>query len=179
MLRTPDGNLGSAASTRTAPFRRARPIPIDTTLDFAWGNGSPATGLSPDDFSVRWTGKLVPKTSGNYVLAITGDDGYRLSLDGKVLVEDWTDHGSRARGAVTALEAGRSYDLVLEFYEHAGGADLHFSSAFVQNGAADAVKAAREADAVIFFAAVDPLAADEEAFRRWRSPTINRSFSMR
>jgi beta-glucosidase len=61
-----------------------------------------------------------------------------------------------------SLEAGRSYDLVLEFYEHGGGADLHLSYAFAENGTADAVKAAREADAVVFFAGVDALSADEE-----------------
>lgn len=135
---------------------------IDAKLDFAWGNGSPAAGVPQDDFSVRWTGKLVPKTSGQYILQVTGDDGYRLSLDGKVVVEDWSDHGPRARATVMALEAGRSYELVLEFYEHGGGADLRFAYAVSDNGTADAVRAAREADAVVFFAAVDQLSADEE-----------------
>ena len=164
LLRTPDGKPGLRGdyfSNRTLSGAPALSR-VDTKLDFAWGNGSPAPGLPSDDFSVRWTGKLIPNASGNYVLQIKGDDGYRLSLDGKVIVEDWTDHGSRARGIVMALEAGRSYDLLLEFYEHGGGADLRFSYAFVQSGAPDAIKAAREADAVVFFAAVDPLAADEE-----------------
>jgi beta-glucosidase len=164
LLKTPDGKPGLRAdyfSNRTLAGAPAL-TRVDAKLDFAWGNGSPAPSLGSDDFSVRWTGKLVPNASGNYVLQVKGDDGYRLSLDGKVVVEDWGDHGSRARGTVMALEAGRSYDLVLEFYEHGGGADLRFSYAFAENGAADAVKAARQADAVLFFAAVDPLAADEE-----------------
>ncbi len=164
LLRTPDGQPGLRGdyfSNRT--FAGAPALTrIDTKLDFPWGQGSPAPSLPSDDFSVRWTGKLVPSASGNFVLQVTGDDGYRLSLDGKVVVEDWSDHGSRARGTVMALEAGRSYELVLEFYEHGGGADLHFSYAFVQNSTPDALKAAREADAVVFFAAVDQLAADEE-----------------
>jgi beta-glucosidase len=134
----------------------------DASLDFNWGNGAPAAGLPSDDFSARWTGKLVPKTSGQYLLSVTGDDGFRLSLDGKKLLEDWSDHAPRTRGLVTTLEAGHAYDLVLEYYEHAGGAELHFAFAFVGNGAADAVKVAREADAVLFFAGVDALAADEE-----------------
>ena len=95
-------------------------------------------------------------------MSITGDDGYRLSLDGKRIVEDWTEHAPRARGTVTTLEAGRSYDIVLEYYERGGGAELHFSYAFVENGTSDAVKAARGADAVVFFAGVDALSADEE-----------------
>ena len=164
LLRTPDGKPGLRGeyfSNRTLSGVPALSR-VDSVLDFAWRDGAPASGLPSDDFSVRWTGKLIPKVSGNYVVQVTGDDGYRLSLDGKVIVEDWSDHASRARASVTTLEAGRSYDLVLEFYEHGGGADLRLSYALAENGTADAVKAAREADAVVFFAGVDALSADEE-----------------
>jgi beta-glucosidase len=164
MLRAPDGQPGLRGEyfeNRTLSGAPALSR-IDTQLDFSWANGSPATGVPSDDFSVRWTGKLVPKASGHHLLSITGDDGYRLLLDGKPVVEDWTEHAPRTRGAITTLEAGRSYDVVLEYFERAGGAELHFSHAFVENGTADAVKAAREADAVIFVAGVDSLAADEE-----------------
>src|SRR5690606_15208541 len=128
-------------SGRSTVTRRER------MLDFDWGNGSPGPGLPSDGFSVRWTSKLVPKESGHYLLSITGDDGYRLSLDGKRIIEDWTDHAPRKRGTVTTLEAGRAYDIVLEYYERSGGAVLQFSYAFVGNASDEAIKAAREADA--------------------------------
>jgi beta-glucosidase len=164
MLRAPDGRPGLRAEY--FPNRELSGAPalsrIDGKLDFAWGNGSAGPELPSDDFSVRWTGKLVPRASGHYLLSITGDDGFRLSLDGKRILEDWTVHAPRARGAVMTLEAGRSYDLVLEYYEQGGGAELRFSYAFVENGTKEAVEAARAADAVLFFAAVDALAADEE-----------------
>jgi beta-glucosidase len=164
MLRTPDGKPGLRAEyfanrTLSGPAALTR---VDANLDFAWANDAPAPSLPSDDFSVRWTGKLIAKTSGQYLLSITGDDGYRLSLDGKRLLEDWTDHAPKARGLVTTLEAGHAYDLALDYYEHGGGAELHFSYAFVGNGVPDALKAAREADAVVFFAGADALAADEE-----------------
>ncbi len=164
MLQTPDGKPGLRGEyfanrdlSGTAALTR-----IDAQLDFAWGNGSPGATLPSDDFSVRWTGKLTPKRSGNYVLSLTGDDGYRLSLDGKSILEDWTDHAPRTRGVVTPLEAGRAYDVSIEFYEHGGGAELRFNHAFFEGGAADAIQAAREADAVVFVAGVDESAADEE-----------------
>src|SRR5262249_24127187 len=135
---------------------------VDAQLDFAWGDGSPAGSLPADDFSARWTGKLTPKTTGQYLLSIIGDDGFRLSLDGKPILQDWTHHAPRPRGAVTTLEGGHAYDLPLEFYEHGGGAALHFQYAFVGNASAEAVQAARAADAVVFCAGVDALAADEE-----------------
>jgi len=164
MLRTADGQPGLRADYFSNRNLSGAPAlsRIDTKLDFAWGNGAAATGLPPDDFSVRWTGKLMPNKRGHYLLSISGDDGFRLSLDGKLILEDWSVHAPRSRGAVTTLEAGRSYDLVLEYFEQGGGAELRFSYAFVENGTGEAIRAAREADAVVFVAGVDALAADEE-----------------
>jgi beta-glucosidase len=164
VLKAPDGKPGlrgeyfHGVDLSGAPAMTRR----DSTLDFDWGDGSPGTSLPSDNFSVRWIGKLVPEKAGHYLLSITGDDGYRLSLDGKRIIDDWTDHAPRKRGAVMTLEAGRAYDLVLEYYERGGGALLQLSFAFVGNAADEAVKAARQADAVVFFAGVDELAADEE-----------------
>lgn len=164
MLQTPDGKSGLYAEYFANRELSGKPAltRIDPQLDFTWHDGSPAAVLPSDDFSVRWTGKLTPKKSGDYVLSLTGDDGFRLSLDGKRILEDWSDHAPRARGVVVPLEAGRSYAVVVEFYERGGGAELRFNHAFVQAGAADAIKAAREADAVVFVAGVDEAAADEE-----------------
>src|SRR5262249_24007912 len=92
LLRTPDGEpglRGESFSNRTLAGTPSL-TRTDPNVDFKWENGSPAPGLPSDDFSVRWTGKLVPKSSGHYLLSVTGDDGYRLSLDGKRIVEDWT-----------------------------------------------------------------------------------------
>jgi beta-glucosidase len=164
MLRTPDGRPGLRGeyfSNRTLAGAGTM-TRVDSKLDFTWGNGAPAPGLPTDEFSIRWTGKLTVPTGGQYLLSISGDDGYRLSLDGKRVLEDWTDHAAKARGTVTTLEAGHAYDLVLEYYEHGGGAALQLSYAFVGNGVPEAVKAAREADTVVFVAGVDTLAADEE-----------------
>lgn len=163
-LKTPDGKPGLRGEYFPNATLSGAPALVrkDAKLDFDWRDGSPGKELPSDDFSVRWTGKLVPKETGNYLLSITGDDGYRLSLDGKKLIEDWTEHAPRKRGTVLSLEAGRAYDVVLEFYERGGGAMLKFSYAFVGNAADEALQAAREADAVVFFAGVDELAADEE-----------------
>jgi beta-glucosidase len=164
LLRTVEGQPGLRAEYFANRDLSGAPAfsRVDAQLDFTWGTGAGAPALPSDGFSARWTGQLVPKASGHYVLSVKGDDGYRLSLDGKRLIEDWTVHAPRARGAVTTLEAGRSYDVVLEYFEEGGGAELHFSYAFVENGSAEAVKAAREADVAIFVAGVDALAADEE-----------------
>ena len=64
---------------------------MDRTVDFRWGT----SGVSPQlsrNYSARWTGVLVPATTGDYVLGFSGQDGYRVWLDGEVIAEDWTPH---------------------------------------------------------------------------------------
>ncbi|HYK39674.1 MAG TPA: glycoside hydrolase family 3 N-terminal domain-containing protein, partial [Candidatus Eremiobacteraceae bacterium] len=66
----------------------------DATVDFEWGDSGLA-GLAtqfPNHYSVRWTGALLPPESGDYLIGFTGQDGWRLWLDGNLMVEDWNIH---------------------------------------------------------------------------------------
>ena len=44
------------------------------------------------NYSARWTGVLSPSETADYIVGFTGQDGYRLWIDGELLVEDWTTH---------------------------------------------------------------------------------------
>ncbi len=124
---------------------------IDKDVDFDWGDKSPDTLLSKNDYSVRWTGKLVPAEGGKYTLMTMSDDGVRLYLDDKELINDWNDHATLADRATVTLQAARQYDLRIEYYQHAGGAIMRFGWASAKtNLEAEALALARKADAVIF-----------------------------
>ena len=92
----------------------------DTAVDFDWSTGSPATGLSADNFSVRWTRSL-PLDEGQYRFHVAMDDGLRLYVDGILLINEWRDGSHRAMSATTWLAAGQ-HDLRVEYYEHVGAA---------------------------------------------------------
>jgi beta-glucosidase len=98
---------------------------VDRQVNFRWSNGGPE-GMNVDYFSVVWTGKLVPKESGHYALAIGSDDGSRLYVNGERVIDNWGQHGMTVKSRVMALEAGRPVDIRMEFYERAGGADAVF-----------------------------------------------------
>ena len=68
--------------------------------------------------SVRWTGKLRPTVTGQYTLSFTSDDGCRLSIDGKMLIDAWTGHAVRTDTATIYLEAGKDYQLKAEYYDN-------------------------------------------------------------
>ncbi len=134
----------------------------DKSIDFFW-SGAPAEGLPADGFSVRWTGVFRPKLSGRMLFEVTGDDGYRLFVDGREIVEHWSDHSASSRTAAFNVEQGRSYDIRLEFYENASEATVVFKHART-NPDAVAVQIAL-ADAVVYCAGFDR-ATESEGFDR-------------
>ena len=53
---------------------------------------SPAPGITYDNFSVRWTGRLHRnKKTGKYQFNFTVDDGLRVFFDGKQVIDQWKD----------------------------------------------------------------------------------------
>ncbi|HZT58728.1 MAG TPA: glycoside hydrolase family 3 C-terminal domain-containing protein [Pyrinomonadaceae bacterium] len=125
----------------------------DATVNFDWGMSSPAPGVPADDFSARWTGRIVPAVSGKYRLGMIADDGARIFLDGKLIAEDWTEHAPTTITGEVTLEAGKSYELKLEYYESKLGAvaKLVWQPPTNQTGSpyAEAVDAAKQSDAVV------------------------------
>lgn len=101
VLRTPDGHAGLKGVYFSGVGLSGAPIEarVDPQVDFNFTDTSPARGLGLFNFSVRWTGTLTPDASGPYQLGFTGDDGYRLWLDGKLVVEDWSTHPASTKTA--------------------------------------------------------------------------------
>jgi len=112
----------------TAPAAVSR---TDATVNFNWGNASPAPAIAVDHFSARWTGQVEALFTQTYTFFTTSDDGVRLWVNGQQLINNWTDHGPTENRGTIALTAGQRYDVRLEFYENAGGATatLSWSSA--------------------------------------------------
>lgn len=93
---------------------------VDAQVQFGWTLFSPHPDLAYDWYSVRWTGKLRAPGSGTYRIGVEGNDGYRLYLDGKLLIDNWKKQSHRAILKDFTFEAGREYDLRLEFFEPEG-----------------------------------------------------------
>jgi hypothetical protein len=72
-------------------------------------------------FAARWTGRIDPPATGTYRLTTVSDDGVRLWLDGKLVIENWSDHAPTEDHATVELVAGRPAELKLEYYQGSGG----------------------------------------------------------
>ena len=157
-LLTPDGtNHGLLGEYFDNPDFKGAPLftRVDPTIDFEWTNSiSPDPRLKPTDYSIRWTGKLVPPLTQKYYLSITSDDGSRLYLNGKKVVDNWGDHGMSPKSCELNLEAGKACDLRIEFYQGGGDAGMRFGWRDPRDHTpdptiAEAVATARGADAVV------------------------------
>jgi beta-glucosidase len=110
----------------------------------------PATGFPQSEFSVRWTGKLTAPTSGNYLFTFTGDDGFRIFLGDKLLINNWIEESATPVSALIKLQAGKSYDLRVEYFQAGGDYSAHLN--WNPPGKApfpDAVAVAKKSDVVV------------------------------
>lgn len=114
------------------------------------GEDAPAPGIRPGQFSVRWTANLSVPTTGSYDLSFTGDDGFRVFLDDKPLMELWEKHAPTTRTNEVQLTAGKNYALRVEFFQNGGGymARLAWKHGGQPNYA-EAINAAKSSDVAI------------------------------
>jgi outer membrane protein OmpA-like peptidoglycan-associated protein len=99
----------------------------DATLDFDWHGRPPLVGVPAEQFSARWTGWLVPPATGRYVLHLRVDDGSRLWLDERLLLDDWTSQGLHYYQLALELRAGVAYALRVEYRQQQGPAQLRLA----------------------------------------------------
>ena len=93
-------------------------------LDFDWGKNSPALGLPKDDFSARWS-RIIEFTAGNYRLCARADDGVRVKVDGKLVLNEWHANDASQDYCVDLSLSG-STRLDVEYYERSGAAEVEF-----------------------------------------------------
>jgi len=91
---------------------------VETSLARYWHNLSPEAGVKDDNFSVRWTGYLVPPLTGTYEFSLIADDIARFSIDGKQLNDNWDKEMiNKWTKKEIRLEKGKKYRVKLEFAE--------------------------------------------------------------
>ncbi len=97
----------------------------DANINFNWGEGSPHPSIPSDNFSVRWTTTL-NATAGNYTFHTCTDDGVRLYVDGRLIIDQWRNMPPTDYYATTYLSAGE-HTITMEYYDWQWGAVAQLS----------------------------------------------------
>ena len=103
----------------------------DATVDFDFTDKGPDARVGPFDFCVRWTGRVLPTESGPHRFHTQSDDGVRVWVDGKKVIDDWNFHEPKWNSSSTIdLVAGREVPIHIEYFQGKAGAvmRLHWTT---------------------------------------------------
>lgn len=96
----------------------------DAAINFNWGNGSPASNISVDNFSARWTANL-NFAPGRYRFSASSDDGVRVWVNNQLIIDEWWP---RPVTTFTAdVDLSGTVPVRVEYYESYFLAEMRFS----------------------------------------------------
>src|SRR5688572_29726493 len=103
---------------------------VDSSVNFNWRHGSPDSKIVADTFSARWTGVVQSSKTEAFTFYTSSDDGVRLFIDGKRVINKWDPQNKTEHRAVVNLTPGRKHAISLEYFERRGAAvaELAWSS---------------------------------------------------
>lgn len=158
----PEEFLNVKAAYFANPNLEGEPVSIQevTMIDNRWTFNRPAEGLETDWFSIRWEGSITVGKEEITQLGIEGDDGWRLYLDGTLLIDNWEKRSYQTLLKEVSLQPGTQHDVKLEFFETTGDARIRLmwksgSEIEAENKLAGAVEVAQKSDLAIVVAGIE------------------------
>lgn len=136
----------------------------ESAVDNTWQEGQIVVDtLKAYDFSVRYTTDFKAATTGSITFELEADDGYRFFVDGKEVVNAWLRNRWGARTYRLQTEAGKTYRLVLEYYQGDGKASVRLRAGnFIQSDFAALANRLKTADAIVYVGGISPQLEGEE-----------------
>jgi len=122
----------------------------DETVDFYWWDGEPPVeGLEDDNYSIRWSGFLVPRSSGKHALGVEGKY-FQFIFEGDTLLGNGNIHHPNKTYRWLDLKAGEAYQVEVIMRDEHGDTPLsiHWDEPN-PNRVREAVQTARWADHVV------------------------------
>ena len=81
-------------------------------------SGSPTQGIPENYWSMIAESTFTAPETGEVIFILSGDDAYRLILDGKEILSDWGNHAETTRNATVSVEKGKQYNVRIEYYDN-------------------------------------------------------------
>jgi beta-glucosidase len=122
---------------------------VDPLVNFNWVITKPHPSFETFNYSVRWTGKLVPMHNVSGYIGTVSHDSMRLWLDGELLVDGWGKDLSATRSVPVVLKAGCEYDIRVEYCKDTNGVSVMLGWSHDPEGIQEAVAIARQSDVAV------------------------------
>lgn len=122
-----------------------------------------APGVNLTDFSATYNSVFTPKESGEIVLEVYCYGSGRLRVNGEEVKGFSNKHGARKSTHAMKVQAGKSYDLELDFEYLRSDAQLNFDLGFKKEvDIRKSVERVKDADIVVFASGISPSLEGEE-----------------
>jgi len=108
-------NLQGAPSVRT-----------EEVIDFDPTSKAPDPFIPKSPLSIRWTGTLKAPYTGEYELNMRSDDGCRVYMDDKLIIDSWNTQSVKDCKANVTFEANRDYKFRIEYFDGGGQCQAKF-----------------------------------------------------
>lgn len=131
----------------------------DKNVQFSWTLFTPDEKIPMHFYSVRWTGKLKAPASGMFNIGLDGNDGFRLYINNKKIIDNWTKRSYSTLLAGYPFVKNQTYDIRIEFFEPVGNGHIHLVwDAGIQKDKEQKIQAAlaniKNADAAVVVAGI-------------------------
>ncbi len=132
----------------------------DARMSFQWTLNSPGRGIPFDWYSARWTGTITVPDSGVSRIGVEGNDGYRLYLDDKLIIDNWQKRSFSTKTVPVTMAVGSTHAIKLEYFETTGVArvKLIWDAGITDTSTAaiaEAVEAAKKSDVAVVVAGIE------------------------
>ena len=123
-----------------------------------------APGVTLNNFSARYTGVFVPQKTESVTFRVSGDDGYRLIVNGDTLANLWKGKQRvMTKECNVNVKEGQKYNIQLDYVQIDGSAVIQFDVLRkIQLTNADILAKVGDADAVIYVGGISPKLEGEE-----------------
>lgn len=137
---------------------------MEADLDKFWQEGQAVVDtLRAYNFSVRYTTDFAATETSEITFEVDADDGYRFFVDGKEVINAWTRNRWGARTYNLDTEKGKTYRLVLEYYQGEGKANVRLRAGhYLKADFAALANRLKNVDAIVFVGGISPQLEGEE-----------------
>lgn len=140
---------------------------INTTeesIDHIWQEGQTVVGtIKASNFSARYSTNYQPLKDGNITFEMDADDGYKLSINGKEIINAWTKNRWGAKTYMLHANKDSVYKITVEYWQ--GDGNAHVTLKIGDNLKTDFNNLANKlanVDAIIFAGGISPQLEGEE-----------------
>lgn len=125
---TPEGSGGLKAEYYSGVAEPAgEPVVrrTDPQIDFKWDQEPPDPAVDRTLFAARWRGEIQIPVDDTYTFILRSNDGSRLYIDDRLIIEDWGQHAPRDSEGEIELTAG-AHSVFVEYMQQGNNAGVQW-----------------------------------------------------